>query len=62
MIKLLVSGTWHLSSTLDPRWNASGTADVGGFVMPNECREKIKELELQYGDQPSDLRWGYMKD
>jgi hypothetical protein len=62
MIKLLVPGEWWLYSDSDRRWNVSGKADVGGFVMPKECEEKIKELEKIYGPKPSDLTWNYMKD
>ena len=62
MFKLTSSGTWWLNSKSDPRWNTSGETDVGGFVMPSECKEKLEELKKKLGDPPEDLEWGYMKD
>lgn len=57
------SGTWYLSSKLDPRWNSGGHVNaLGGFVMPSECQNEIDQLKKLYGEPPSDLEWGYMKD
>lgn len=57
------SGTWWLESVSDSRWNFSQHGDcVGGFVMPNECLQKIEEFKLKFGELPKDLEWGYMKD
>lgn len=57
------SGTWYLSSKSDPRWNSSGHINaISSFVMPNECQNEINQLKKQYGEPPSDLEWGYMKD
>jgi len=56
-------GSWWLESKSDPRWNCHGRSDgVGGFVIPEECQRKIEKLKLKYGEPPSDLKWGYMKD
>lgn len=62
MIKLVRPGSWYLLSKSDPRWNCYGEGNVGGFVMPKECKEKLEELKKQYGTPPDDLEWGYMKD
>ena len=57
------SGSWWLNSKTDPRWNYNGRADcVGGFMMPDECQNKLKELKQKLGKPPKDLEWGYMKD
>lgn len=42
--------SWLLSSKEDPRWNCSGR---GGN---NVVKEKLRELEERYGQQPNDLR------
>ena len=55
-------GSWWLRSKSDPRWNSDGRTDVGGFVMPDECKQKLEELKKQLGELPEDLKWGYMKD
>jgi hypothetical protein len=56
-------GSWWLSSKKDPRWNCNGSSDcVGGFCMPEECEQRIKELTKILGKKPSDLEYGYMKD
>lgn len=59
MIKM---GSWWLKSKLDPRWNAAGRCYCGGFVMPEECKDKLEELKNQLGNPPTDLSFGYMKD
>lgn len=56
------NGGWSLSSKTDPRWNVSGRGFVGGFDMPEECKEAIKKLLFELGDPPEDLEWSYMKD
>lgn len=55
-------GTWTLCSPTDPRWNASGTDLVGGFMMPEKCKQKLAELKKELGHPPADLKWSYMKD
>ena len=55
-------GSWWLRSKSDPRWNSDGRTDVGGFVMPDECKRKLEELKQKFGEPPEDLEWGYMKD
>ena len=62
LIKIVTNGSWWLHSKSDPRWNYNGTGQVGGFVMPLECKEKIEELKKEFGDPPEDLEFGYMKD
>jgi hypothetical protein len=58
----LREGSWWISSKEDPRWNASGHSDVGGFSIPPEAEKKIEALKKELGDPPDDLTWGYMKD
>lgn len=55
-------GSWWLHSEKDPRWNCTGRAGVGGFVIPQECKNKIEQLKQTLGEPPDDLKWGYMKD
>ncbi len=57
-------GSWWIESKSDPRWNASGVSDfVGGFVMPEEAEQKVKQLTKKYAEKPpKDLTYGYMKD
>ena len=57
-------GVWWLESKTDSKWNCSGISNsVGGFSMPIECKEKIKELTDEYKvHPPKDLEFGYMKD
>ncbi|HXK38384.1 MAG TPA: hypothetical protein VJ579_04945 [Candidatus Paceibacterota bacterium] len=62
LIPLLRPGTWTLYSKSDPRWNASGADNVGAFVMPKGCKEKLEELKKVLGEPPEDLEWNYMKD
>jgi hypothetical protein len=64
LIPLLKPGTWYIVSKSDPRWQASGRSEmVGGFAMPDECREAINKKKRELGtDPPKDLEWGYMKD
>lgn len=55
-------GSWRVRSESDPSWNCDGRGDVGGFIMPKECKAKIDELKLTLGEPPEDLEWEYMKD
>lgn len=55
-------GSWWLYSKTDPKWNYDGRCCVGGFMMPDECKEKLEELKKKLGKPPKDLEWGYMKD
>jgi len=58
-----LEGSWWIQSKKDSRWDCSGrSACVGGFVIPQECKDKIEELKTQLGEPPDDLEWGYMKD
>lgn len=61
-MRLTTSGSWWINSKSDPRWNASGSDDVGGFVIPLAAKEKIEALKAMLGEPPSDLKYGYMKD
>jgi len=61
-MKLLTEGSWWLRSESNPKWNCKGySSRVGGFVMPKECEERIKELEIILGEMPEDLEYGYNK-
>jgi hypothetical protein len=57
-------GCWWLISKTDNSWNSNGSSPwVGGFVMPQECKDRIYELKQLFNeDPPDDLEWGYMKD
>lgn len=60
---MIRSGTWWIYSEVDSRWRASGhSAEVGMFLQPSESKAKIGELTRLFGDPPTDLEWGYMKD
>lgn len=61
-MKLQSRGTWSVRSESDPRWDGWGTADVGGFMMPDEAKQHIKEKQKELGKKPDDLTWSYMKD
>ena len=61
-MELLTEGDWWLKSKSDPRWNSHGRGLVGGFVIPDNCKKKLEELEKELGNPPPDLRWNYMKD
>ena len=62
IFSLVREGSWWLRSKSDQRWNSDGRADVGGFVMPEECKQKLEALKRKLGEPPYDLEWGYMKD
>jgi hypothetical protein len=62
MFELTRSGSWSVYSKKDSRWNGSGSALVGGFVMPKEAAEFIEQKKKELGDPPDDLNWSYMKD
>ena len=58
------SGSWWLSSKDDPRWVVSGTTKTLEFSAgpPLEAQEAMLRLRNRYGDPPSDLEWGGIKD
>jgi len=62
LFKIVREGSWWLRSEQDPRWNCSGSACVGGFVQPQECKDMIKIKTEEFGDPPEDLEWEYMKN
>lgn len=62
LLSSVCKGDWWLRSKSDPRWNSDGRTLVGGFVMPDECKQKLEELKGKLGEPPKDLEWGYMKD
>ncbi|MBR9682620.1 MAG: hypothetical protein GOV02_03005 [Candidatus Aenigmarchaeota archaeon] len=55
-------GSWWLESKLDPRWNCHGKGIVGGFALPKAAESKIETMKMQYGKQPDDLEYEYLKD
>lgn len=56
-------GSWWVSSKSDPRWNGSGRALVGSFMMPQEAKDHIEAKKRELGtDPPADCEWGYDKD
>ena len=62
MFNITTSGCWWITSKKDPRWNAQGTSDVGGFGMCTEAERALERLKKLYGKPPKDLEHGYMKD
>jgi hypothetical protein len=55
-------GGWSFHSKKDPRWNAWGSSDiVSSFDMANEAKEKLEELKEEFGEQPDDLKYHFMK-
>jgi len=61
-VQIVREGGWWLNSDSDSKWNINGSGYVGGFMMPSECKDAIKELKKEYGEPSEDLEWGYMKD
>jgi len=59
---MIGKGSWYLTSKENPKWNSSGRSYVGGFVMPEPCRNKVEKLTKKYGEPPADLTWEYFKD
>ena len=56
-------GCWWLRSETNPEWNCDGESPwVGGFELPEEAKDKIRELKLILGEPPLDLTYSYMKD
>ena len=57
-------GCWWTRSESDDRWNMDGRCVVGGFQMPDECRDAIelKRCDLGEDSPPKDLTFEYMKD
>jgi hypothetical protein len=42
-------GTWWVGSKTDPRWNGSGSAEVGGFAVPEEAKKHIEAMKRKLG-------------
>jgi len=62
MFKLLTEGSWWIRSKSDPRWNADGSGEVGGFIVPPDAQAVIDRFKRELGcDPPGDLEYGYMK-
>lgn len=61
---MMRSGSWWVTSKLDPRWDKSGSSEfVGMFAMPEEAKQHIEDMKQKLQKEPpSDLEWGYMKD
>lgn len=55
-------GRWVLFSTIDGRWCAEGTSEIGGDRMPDEVVAKVEELKKKLGNPPDDLNWTYDLD
>lgn len=56
-------GTWWVSSKQDPRWDKSdrgeGLVTAGG---PPEMQDWLNQCKESFGESPSDLEVGFMKD
>lgn len=59
---MMGKGSWYIHSKSNKRFRASGRCYCGGFVTPQEVKDKLKQLEAKYGKAPKDTEWGYMKD
>jgi hypothetical protein len=55
-------GTWWVHSDLQPNWNNSGEGIGSGVIGCLEMYKWIKYCGNLYGEQPTDLRFGFMKD
>lgn len=56
-------GSWSTSSASDPRFNLSGSANVGGFMCPPEATEALEKKAKKLGIPiPDDVEFSYMKD
>lgn len=57
---MTTTGTWYLTSAMDPRWNYHGHY-VGWqhILLPAECSGRIRELESALGEQPADLHFSF---
>lgn len=56
-------GSWSVSSKEDPRFNLSGQGLVGGFMLPDDAAQAIKQKSLELGvEAPADLEYWYFKD
>jgi len=54
------SGTWYLTSAMDPRWNCHGHYVGWGITpLPAECSGRLAELESALGSRPTDLHFSY---
>ena len=57
------SGTWGVSSKLDPRWNKSDKKDwLCTLGRPPEAEAWLKECEEKFGEYPKDLEYSFFKD
>ncbi len=50
------STSWNLSSEKDPRWNCSGPGGEDAMWV------KIRALEAEFGELPTDLKFSAFKD
>jgi len=56
-------GVWSLTSKKDHRFNVSGHGVVGGFVLPPEATEEMKQKARSLRCKiPDDLVYRYTKD
>ena len=54
----MASGTWSLRSASDPRWNTSGTLNVGLGGLedrPHEAEIWVEDKTRELGQPPKDL-------
>ena len=58
------SGSYWVHSDIDPRWNKSFRTDnlVFSNGIPEAGKQWIENCKEQFGNKPSDLSWGGIKD
>ena len=55
-------GIWWVHSDLEPIWNNSGEAIGSGVAGCREMYEWVEHCKSLYGETPTDLTLGFMKD
>jgi len=56
-------GSWWVYSKIDSRWNNNGRGE--GFVTtggPSDIYDWIDKCKELFGEEPDDLKAGFMKD
>ena len=63
MIRVGETIHWWIRSTENPLWNCEGMATITkiGGGPPSDVVNKMYELEMENGEKPDDLTWGYNK-
>lgn len=59
---MMKEGSWWVGSISDPRWNKNGRGMVGMFSAGSGAQDWINQCKENFGEVPTDLTFGYMKD